>query len=40
LVPWKEAEKAWKKLVAGAYEWSTMAKQMRQRGLVAEKRET
>ena len=29
LVPWKEAQTTWDKLVAGDYEWSTMAKQMR-----------
>lgn len=34
LVPWKEAQKTWEKLVAGEYEWSTMSKQMRERGLV------
>jgi hypothetical protein len=33
LVPWKEAEKMWNELAAGKYEWSTMAKQMRERGL-------
>jgi len=34
LVPWKEAEKTWEKLVTGEYAWSTMSKQMRERGLV------
>jgi hypothetical protein len=34
LVPWKEAQKTWDKLVAGEYAWSTMAQQMRKRGLV------
>lgn len=34
LVPWKEAQKTWEKLLAGEYAWSTMAKQMRERGLV------
>jgi hypothetical protein len=34
LVPWKETQKTWEKLVAGEYPWSTMAKQMRERGLV------
>ncbi|MBC8447736.1 MAG: hypothetical protein H8D78_08305 [Chloroflexi bacterium] len=38
LVPWGEAQKTWDKLVAGEYPWSTMARQMRERGLV--KRET
>ena len=36
LVPWKEAGKMWQELVSGKYEWSTMAKQMSQRGLVKE----
>jgi len=34
VVPWKHAEKMWRELVAGKYEWSTMAQQMHQRGLV------
>jgi hypothetical protein len=34
LVPWKEAEKYWKELIAGKYEWSSIAKQLRERGLV------
>ena len=34
LVPWKEAKKTWDNLVAGEYLWSTMAQQMRKRGLV------
>jgi hypothetical protein len=34
LVPWKEAQKTWEELVAGKYPWSTMARQMRARGLV------
>ena len=34
LVPWKDAEKKWQELVAGKYEWSTMAQQMRQSGLI------
>ena len=33
LVPWKEAQRMWDKLVSGEYEWSTMAQQMRERGL-------
>jgi len=32
LVPWKEAQWMWEKLVAGEYEWSTMARRMRERG--------
>jgi hypothetical protein len=34
LVPWKPAKQAWDELVAGKYEWSTMSKQMREKGLV------
>lgn len=34
LVPWKDAEKMWQELTAGKYEWSTMAQQMKARGLV------
>jgi hypothetical protein len=34
LVPWKEAEKTWEKLVTGEYAWSTMAQHMQKRGLV------
>lgn len=34
LVPWPEAKKAWTELVSGKYEWSSMSKQMRERGLV------
>ena len=34
MVPWKEAQRTWEKLVAGEYLWSTMAQQMRERGLV------
>jgi hypothetical protein len=34
LVPWKEARTAWQELVAGKYEWATMSKRMRERGLV------
>ena len=36
LVPWKESQQTWEKLVAGQYPWSTMARQMRERGLVRE----
>jgi hypothetical protein len=35
LVPWKEAKKAWSELLAGKYEWSSIAKQLRQKGLVS-----
>jgi hypothetical protein len=34
LVPWREAQKMWNKLVDGEYGWSTMSQQMRERGLV------
>jgi hypothetical protein len=34
LVPWKEAEKYWKELLDGKYEWSSIAKQLRQRGIM------
>ena len=34
LVPWKAAAKAWEELLAGKHEWSTIAKQLRKRGLV------
>jgi hypothetical protein len=34
LVPWKEAEKYWKELLDGKYEWSSIAKQLRQRGII------
>jgi hypothetical protein len=34
LVPWKEAEKYWEELLEGKYEWSTISKQLRERGKV------
>jgi hypothetical protein len=34
LVPWKEAKKYWEELLAGKYEWSTIGKQLRAKGLV------
>ncbi len=34
LVPWKEAKKYWDELMAGKYEWSTIGKQLREKGLV------
>ncbi len=37
LVPWKEAARMWEELVAGKYEWSSMARQMREKGLVKRK---
>ena len=35
LVPWKEAKKYWEELTQGKYEWSTIGKQLRERGLVS-----
>jgi hypothetical protein len=34
LVPWKEAEKMWKELVSGKYEWSSMSKRLRARRVI------
>ncbi|MGH9822676.1 MAG: hypothetical protein ACREDR_05425 [Blastocatellia bacterium] len=34
LVPWKEAEKYWKELLEGKYGWSTISKQLRERGKI------
>ncbi len=34
LVPWKEAKKYWTELLAGKHEWSTIGKQLQQKGLV------
>jgi hypothetical protein len=34
LVPWKEAQKYWKELRDGKYEWSSIGKQLRQKGIV------
>jgi hypothetical protein len=34
LVPWKEARKHWDELLAGKYEWSSIGKQLRAKGLV------
>lgn len=34
LVPWTEAKKYWKELLDGKYEWSSIGKQLRERGLV------
>jgi hypothetical protein len=34
LVPWKEAKAYWDELLAGKYEWSSVGKQLRQKGLV------
>jgi hypothetical protein len=34
LVPWKEAKKYWDDLMKGEYEWSSIGKQLREKGLV------
>ena len=34
LVPWKEAKAYWEELMEGKYEWSSIGKQMREKGLV------
>ena len=34
LVPWKEAEKYWEELLDRKYEWSSIGKQLREKGLV------
>jgi hypothetical protein len=34
LVPWKEAKSYWEEILAGKYEWSSIGKQLRQKGLV------
>jgi hypothetical protein len=34
LVPWKEAKNYWDELLQGKYEWSSIGKQLRQKGLV------
>ncbi|MDA7645314.1 BREX-1 system adenine-specific DNA-methyltransferase PglX, partial [bacterium] len=34
LVPWKEAKKYWIQLLEGKYEWSSIGKQLREKGLV------
>jgi hypothetical protein len=34
LVPWTEAKKYWKELVDGKYEWSTVSKQLREKGMI------
>jgi hypothetical protein len=33
-VPWKEAQKCWQELLDGKYEWSSIGKQLREKGLV------
>jgi hypothetical protein len=34
LVPWKEAKAYWAELMEGKYEWSSIGKQLREKGLV------
>ena len=34
LVPWKEAKSYWDELIAGEYEWSSIGKQLRAKGIV------
>src|SRR5688572_24077579 len=34
LVPWTEAKKYWKELTEGKYEWSSISKQLRERGMI------
>lgn len=34
LVPWREAGRTWNELLRGSYEWSSIGKQLRQKGLV------
>ncbi|GIX04291.1 MAG: hypothetical protein KatS3mg114_0160 [Planctomycetaceae bacterium] len=34
LVPWKDAKKYWDELMEGKYEWSSIGKQLREKGLV------
>ena len=33
LVPWKEAKNYWEELLKGEYEWSSIGKQLREKGL-------
>jgi hypothetical protein len=34
LVPWKVAKEYWEALLGGKYEWSSIGKQLRERGMV------
>lgn len=34
LIPWTEVKKYWEELLAGKYEWSSIGRQLRERGLV------
>ncbi len=38
LVPWKEAKDYWEELLEGKYEWSSIGKQLRERGIVSDGR--
>jgi len=38
VVPWKEAKSAWQQLLAGKYEWSSIGRQLREKGLITAKR--
>ena len=35
ITPWKVAKQYWDELCEGKYEWSTMSKRLREKGLVA-----
>jgi len=35
LVPWSEAKKYWQELTAGKYEWSSIGKQLRAKGIIS-----
>jgi hypothetical protein len=34
LVPWRDAKDYWEELLAGKYEWSSLGRQLREKGLV------
>jgi hypothetical protein len=34
VVPWDEAKKCWNELLQGKYDWSSIGKQLRAKGLV------
>ena len=34
LVPWNQAKKSWEGMLEGKFEWSSIGKQLRQKGLV------
>ena len=35
IVPWSEAKKYWQELIAGKYEWSSIGKQLRAKGIIS-----